>query len=96
MSQPDSIKRIRVVNSYDGYRPAKENEVTREVDPDTLSAEDFWVTFVVRREPCVLRGLCNKDSDFKALEKWAQSASYMKEAAGHENVSVERRDKGGR
>ncbi len=96
MSQPDSVKRNRVVNSYDGYRPAKENEVTREVDPSTLGAEDFWASFVVRREPCVLRGLCNKDLNFKALKKWAESASYVKEAAGDENVSVERRDKGGR
>ncbi len=96
MRQPDSIKRTRVVNSYDGYRPAKENEVTREVDPNILSTEDFWASFVVRREPCVLRGLCNKDLDFKALKKWAENASYLKEAAGDENVSVERRDKGRR
>ncbi len=85
-----------MVNSYDGYYPAKENEVTREVDPNTLSAKDFWASFVVRREPCVLRGLCNKDLDFKALKKWAENASYLKEAVGDVNVSVERRDKEGR
>jgi len=59
------------------------------VDAATITADEFWKTFVSKRRPALIRGLLRADPSFRQLERWKDDA-HLVACAGDEQVEVEK------